>query len=625
MSQIFAIRHPLTRSLPPDAAETEHARVGLKRMMGALEDCPCDAQQMWAHHGIALGCRQILLGEERSGAPPVCIDESAGLALAADARLFDRDALCHALGTEVSHPSGTLILKAYQRWGADCVEHLVGDYAFVVVDLRTQSMFCARDAVGVRPLYHATLTDGTFLAASDLIALRARLEPRTTGACELDEAFVLSYLADGQTWHPTATFDRRIKRLPPGHRMLVDERGVRTERWWHPEHIDVDRHITFEGAKENTQRGLETAIAEHFRGVEHVGVHLSGGLDSTLIAALASRQRQEADLSPPHAYTWCSEIEGTPRTLEERRLVESATRLGLKLEPSLLTAGDLHADLTRDVVDGIACETLLYETSHVLPAARRAGVRIILSGWGGDDLISSPGRDPVTQAFAERQWRVMLRRLVRLDRAARRQHLRFLAHLIRSRLFGVRKPSPGPQILAPPYRRAPRPYLHPPDFAFDLRNLTLKRLIRGRMSHRLESWAAAGARYGVVYGFPLLDRRLVEQTLRFDSTIFREDHEMRRLARSIADPLLPRCVVHEFSKNDDTRVAHLMPLLDEVVMQMLDDLSASRIAPERLRYVDLGALRALTSTTVGRMLSVPVLSFLTSQSTVSAAQHVTRP
>ena len=130
-----------------------------------------------------------------SGAPasPLRVDREAGLTVAADARLDDRDSLCGALGVPSSERAGLadvdLVLRAWKRWGRACPDRLLGDYAFAVWDARRRRLFCARDPIGVRPFYYA-LAGERFVFASAVEAVLA-----VSGVSDaLDEAVVAAYL-----------------------------------------------------------------------------------------------------------------------------------------------------------------------------------------------------------------------------------------------------------------------------------------------------------------------------------------------------------------------------------------------------------------------------------------------
>ena len=127
-------------------------------------------------------------------------DRDAECTLVGDVRLDDRDALRGALG--VSGPVGAalsdraLILRAWMRWGKECPNHLLGDYAFAVWDARTRSIFCARDHIGCRPFYYA-LTSDRFIFASTIEAVMS--------GSTIEMRFVAPWVSPVRSGPPSAT------------------------------------------------------------------------------------------------------------------------------------------------------------------------------------------------------------------------------------------------------------------------------------------------------------------------------------------------------------------------------------------------------------------------------------
>ena len=162
------------------------------------------------------------LEEAEAGAGP---HRDAGCTLVADARLDarldDRDALCVALGVAPPERSAVddhaLILRAWRRWGRECPEHLLGDYAFALWDAGTRTLFCARDHIGCRPFYYAQ-TPQRLIFAGTVDAVLA--VPDVSDA--LDEPMVAAYLTQIFVHTTARTFFKAVRMLPPGHSLTVE-------------------------------------------------------------------------------------------------------------------------------------------------------------------------------------------------------------------------------------------------------------------------------------------------------------------------------------------------------------------------------------------------------------------
>lgn len=176
-----------------------------------------------------------------------------------------------------------VVLHLYSDLGPACVEKLNGDFAFAIHDTQNERLFLARDRLGVRPLFY-TWHRGCFYFASEIKALlavpgiEAQLDPLA-----LDQIFTL--------WAPVPprTAFEGICELPPAHRMIVDNGAARIQRYWDLDFSNIHHDRSEDRMREETRALLEDATRIRLRADVQVGTYLSGGLDSSLIAALAKR------------------------------------------------------------------------------------------------------------------------------------------------------------------------------------------------------------------------------------------------------------------------------------------------------------------------------------------------
>jgi asparagine synthase (glutamine-hydrolysing) len=193
--------------------------------------------------------------------------------IAADARIdgcTDRDL------TDVER-----IVRAYETWGEDCVEHLIGDFAFAIWDKRTRRLFCARDHFGVKPFFYARASN-SFIFSNRLNVLR--LDPRVSD--ELNETAVNDYLEQGLNQDLSTTIFRDIQRLPGGHTLTVANGSVTTRRYWT---LGIKNEVRFRDPQSYVERFNELLAAATNDRVRsnRVSISMSGGLDSTSIAVIA--------------------------------------------------------------------------------------------------------------------------------------------------------------------------------------------------------------------------------------------------------------------------------------------------------------------------------------------------
>ena len=179
------------------------------------------------------------------------------------------------------------ILSAYETWGDDCVNHLSGDFAFAIRDERRQRIFCARDHFGVKPFFF-TFIDNEFHFSSSLNDLRR--DPRVSNT--LNEIAVGDYLLFGVNQDLSTTIFKDIHRLPPGHSLTVANGSITMRRYWTPESVNEIRFRNPESYVERFSELLSQAVSDRMPS-DRVAISMSGGLDSTSLAAVARSQGKD--------------------------------------------------------------------------------------------------------------------------------------------------------------------------------------------------------------------------------------------------------------------------------------------------------------------------------------------
>lgn len=244
-----------------------------------------DGLDTWTDANVGLGCAMLRTTHESATAhQPAHLD--GRFYIVADARLDARAELLAELesaGHKVPRltPEPELLLHAYDAWGPQCLDHLIGDFSFAIWDRLQKVLFCARDHLGVKPFYFAELGD-LFLFSNTLDCVRFHPAVRE----ELNETAVADFLLFGLNCDNAATTFRDVRRLPPAHSLIVSADGLRVRRYWTAPTDGRIRHHNAGDTIEHFQFLLKNAIADRLR-TDHAGILLSGGLDSASIAALA--------------------------------------------------------------------------------------------------------------------------------------------------------------------------------------------------------------------------------------------------------------------------------------------------------------------------------------------------
>ena len=521
---------------------------------------------------------------------PAAILHHDGLVVVADARIDDREVLGATLGIDPASPAPALIAAAWRRWHSDCPLHLLGDYAFVIHDTRTGETFAARDHIGARPFFYV-LDDRQFAFASHIAPLLDALE----GLDAFDDRYVATALSYRRFEPHDRTHYRHIAKLAPGHRLHLHGGEVQLSSYWEPDSRPEVRFSRREDYVEAAREAIERAVADRLRGIEHCAVHLSGGLDSSTVAAVAVRQLRDAGLADPPGYSWHPiDPQADPQT-EPGWSEAIRAHLGLELFAPECDEDDLREFLRQDRTRGPDLRNLFHEHAVQRHAATR-GARLILSGWGGDEGISFNRRGYSSELLRHG-------RLVKLARQSARPGLFGL-------LDGLRRAQseraltsgrhPTDRELANSFLRADflagvEPYVGPHVRLTSYRTAQADLLRRTSVTQRLEDWALTGFGHAITYAFPLLDRRVLDIACGLPPDLYEGALHDRMFMREIAAAWLPDAIRLKKAKREPIRTERIGALLLPALRSLAPEVAARRDAP-RARYVDIDRLAKALAT-----------------------------
>jgi asparagine synthase (glutamine-hydrolysing) len=261
------------------------------RMLPCMQMRGPDGEGLWHHGPVALGHRRLkIIDLSESGAQPMT-DEELGLTLVFNGCIYNYQQLRDELRTYgyrfFSTSDTEVIIKAYHRWGADCVSRFLGMFAFAIVEHRTGVVVLARDRLGIKPMYLAE-TPGRLRFASNLPALLAAGDVDTS----LDKVALQHYMTFHSVVPAPRTILTGIRKLPPATIRVIQPDGTGTERvFWE---ADFTRTLTMSRKDwaDAVHEKLKVAVERRMVADVPVGVLLSGGLDSSYIVALLAEQGQ---------------------------------------------------------------------------------------------------------------------------------------------------------------------------------------------------------------------------------------------------------------------------------------------------------------------------------------------
>lgn len=361
----------------------------LQRMLDSIAHRGPDGCGVWVDKSVALGCQLLRVTPESAKETQPFIHPS-GNVVVFDGRLDNRKELLETLqnSTEISasSPDPAFVLAAYHEFGDNFAEHLIGDFALGLFDLKRHKILLARDAIGVRPLYYYC-TPKEFLFASEIKALLSHPQVFTRPNNEyLANFLILRLSGDGKDG---ATFFDGIYSVPPAFMATVTPEGLSKRQYWD---FDVTRRIRFKSFKEYGEGFyyyFEQAVQRRLRGMSPVAVSVSGGLDSSSIFCLAETLKRKGSQSSLDILGFSYIFnDGTPQ--DEKSFlcdIERDYSVSIKRVP----AGP------QGIINGNR-EELWYVETPLLNSERnfteplhkevqQSGARILLSGTMGDQML----------------------------------------------------------------------------------------------------------------------------------------------------------------------------------------------------------------------------------------------
>ncbi len=339
-----------------------------------------DAQGTWVPHdgrALLVHTRLSILDLSVAATQPM-LSSDGGLVIIFNGEIYNFQELRSGLEAKGhqfrTHSDTEVLLALYGEHGGAMVHKLRGMFALCIYETETERAFLARDPFGIKPLYYIHKPGGRLCFSSELKALQAA----SLVSGELDPAGVMSYFRTGSVSEPL-TLLKEVSMLPAGHSLTWDKGSTTLSQYWSPT-FDRSRPMNAQEATELARSALQDSIRAHFVSDVPVGIFLSGGIDSTALLALA----QEAG----HLQTATFSIGVDDSTLDESALANRTARhFGTVHHLKRLNGRDGADALQRFInctdqpsVDG-------FNTFVVSEFARSQGMKVVLSGLGGDELF----------------------------------------------------------------------------------------------------------------------------------------------------------------------------------------------------------------------------------------------
>ncbi|MBD1207401.1 MAG: hypothetical protein H9535_03150 [Ignavibacteria bacterium] len=496
------------------------------------------------------------------------VTTKTGTIIAADAILDNRPELAAALNlsaeTIEATSDTTLIGMAWDRWGPECLQHIIGDFAFSAFDQKKRTLFLARDHVGSRPLYWANRNDTLIWCTAAKIIVE-----HSEFSWPISETSVVNFQSNYSDPLPN-TFFQHLNRVEPGHYVIVEGSDSYSRRWWNPPIKNSIRLDDPDAYARTCRDVLERAIKDRVQTDMPIGAHLSGGIDSTGVAVIAARQLAKLGRSLCGGYAWSPPYSDTSPDLghrdERRRICSVGEKEGIPIRFGALDGEGMFNFFTRALeTDGTAD---LADEMPILSNASEDGARLILSGWGGDEGFSSHGFGYLGSLLR----RFKLRRAADFIRRRTKSLKHFKPAFSMLLWDGVHPLLPAglrkffSQQLDKDYNHAFMPaeramqnkarvaaQLSPLIFGANPSKNIKAHLLHGHIGMRMETWASWSAPYKLQYRYPLTDRRLLEFLMAIPpDALYPNDHP-RGLALASLSDVIPADVTKHDAANEALR------------------------------------------------------------------------
>lgn len=268
-----------------------------------------------------------------------------------------------------------VILKAYDKWGEECVNHFRGMFAFALWDEKKQILFCARDRFGIKPFYYA-IENNVMYFASEMKALLPFMKEITTDMEGFKDYLTFQFCLGDKTLF------KGIHELEPAHVMIISREDINIHRYWQV-YYDLDWYHTDQYFMDKLDEVLMDSVKYHVRSDVPIGGYVSGGVDSSALSAIASEI-----VGGDNFNGFVGKFDEGRAYDESQYAVDVAAGHGFKLYQRLITSKDFVANIDRVIYHldmpiagpGSFCQYMIAETA----SNHR---KVVLGGQGGDEIF----------------------------------------------------------------------------------------------------------------------------------------------------------------------------------------------------------------------------------------------
>lgn len=473
----------------------------LHKMLDAQKHRGPDNTGTYIAEGIAIGHNRLAIIDLSESANQPFISNDKRYVLAFNGEVYNYLELKKELERSYDFKTQSdteVLLAAFIKWGAKCLEKLNGMFSFIIWDNQKQELFAARDRFGVKPLYYSYYEDALFMSSEIKALFKGGIKKVP------NEKVWANYFAFGSYGLPYESFWQDIDQLPGGHFLKYQDDKIVLEKWYNfKEQVELQSEtLSFEDAKKRYQELLNDSIELRFRTDVPIGFNVSGGLDSSLLLSLVNTLDEGKNINAYTFYTNDEDYDELPWAEELIKLTSNPLNKVLFTADEAIKASEEISYFQDEPFGGIP--TLAY--ANIFKIASKQGVKVLLDGQGMDEQWA--GYDYYTNSN-------------------------------NSVIQGVKKSPFRPNILAEEFLQLASKSTYEKPFNDDILNLQYRDLFFTKIPRALRFNDRISMTYSTELREPFLDYRLVEFAFSQPLGFKIKEGVQKFLPRSLAKEFLP--------------------------------------------------------------------------------------
>jgi asparagine synthase (glutamine-hydrolysing) len=519
--------------------------------------------------------------------------------IVSDSILYNKEELIQKLNILNNYSSDEdIILKAFETWGKDCVNFFIGDFSFAIWNSENNELFCARDHIGIKPFNYYYKND-CFVFSSNIIGITSQTDINLN----IDEQYIADTISIIKSAHFRTTF-KEIHKLPPAHYLSLKNNKLEIKQYW-----ELKPQKTLSKNNEEIIAEFKSLLIEsvkcRIKNQNSIGAELSGGLDSSSITAIASQFKQLKTFS----HVLPDNLLGKIHPFKDEREYINILADHRKISNRYFVKSENESliDILLQNVTELSCITQqgfgvfsdqLYQT------AKQEGVSVLLSGFGGDEVVSSKSLRYLKELAVHQKWNEIkddlknqeLKKssyLKLLIKYYLKSKIPFISEINfnNSRKKSIRKERFRNLAINSSFNKN---YKIKNRFlsnfqksnSSSLQERNIERITHSHVSQRLEYCSLIARKYGIEYRYPLLDIRLIEYYLAMPARLKARNGIGRHAIREAIEGIVPKEIQWRNDKSGATIPTVFMRMINdkERIEEIIKESRSNKIIK---KYVDL--------------------------------------